>query len=90
MGSQNGSITQVDRKVEPILGPSQCCDALMLAPGEVKWLNHAARSKGRTCFTPGGRSSHVRRIRGCRFSPDSPVLQQEDDLLMLDESESKG
>ena len=33
MRCQEGSITQLDRKVEPIFGPSQCCDPLMLALG---------------------------------------------------------
>ena len=60
MGSQEGSITQLDRKVEPILGPSQCCDALMLAHGDPKWLNHAAGLKGRTYITPERRPTHAR------------------------------
>ena len=45
---QNGSITQLDRKEDLILGPSQCYDALMLVQGKLKWLNHTARTKGRT------------------------------------------
>ena len=46
--SQNGSITQLGRKEDPILGPSQCYYVLRLAHGKPKWLNHTHKSKGRT------------------------------------------